>query len=104
MTDKINIIADFLSIFDFETITVGAAAVGLTEAAYTDSEGRIAKKALMTVETASLRWRCDADPTDSVGHLLQPGDSLILNSSSNIKSFKAIRTGNNAKISVSYSL
>jgi len=104
MTDKINIIANLLNIFAFETLTVGATVKTLTEEEYIDSNGAYAKKALITVETASLRWRCDDDPTSAVGHLLQPMDTLTLIGSTNIRNFKAIRTGNNAKISVSYSL
>ncbi len=105
MSDKINIIANLLNIFAFETISIEAVAVGFTAATIVNSNDAYAKKALVTVESAQLRWRCDSNPTSTVGHLLQPGDVLILIGSENIRNFKAIRTGStNAKISVSYSL
>ena len=105
MTDKINIIANLLNIFNFETLTVGTTVKSLTSSIYIDSNGAYAKKALITIETASLRWRCDDNPTSTVGHLMQPGDILTLIGSANIRNFKAIRTGaTSAKISISYSL
>lgn len=104
-TEKTNIIANLLNIFAFETITVAGTAVELTESTYTDSNGKVAKKALITVESAQLRWRADGTaPTSSVGHALNPYDSLILIGSENIRNFKSIRVGStSAKISVSYS-
>lgn len=104
-TEKINIIANLLNIFGFETLTIGTTVKTLTSSSYMDSNRNYAKKALITVETAPMRWRCDDDPTSTVGHLLQPGDVLTLIGSANIRNFKAIRTGaTSAKISVSYSL
>lgn len=106
MSDKINVIANLLNIFAFETVTVGATAKALTEGTYVDSNNAYAKKALMTIESAQLRWRADGtNPTSTVGHVLNPGDTLTLVGSTNIRNFRAIKVGtNSAKISVSYSL
>ena len=86
--------------FDDEVITVADSAIGLTAGTYLT-----ATKAEMTLETAQIRIRKDgSDPTTSVGHLVEVGDQIVLNSASDIANFKAIRTGSNSgKLPVTYS-
>ena len=73
----------------FETVTVAAAAIGFTSATF----GR-AYKALVTVETAQVRFRTDGtDPTAAIGHVLDAGDTLELDSSDELQKIKFIRTG-----------
>lgn len=48
----------------------------------------------MTLETAQIRFTIDGTaPTTSVGHLLNPGEMLKLDSLADITAFRAIRTG-----------
>ena len=50
--------------------------------------------ALITCETAQVRFTVDGTaPTTTVGHLLNPGDILKLDSNADIAAFRAIRTG-----------
>ena len=83
--------------FGFESLTVGASAVGFSSA-------NDARAALVTVEDASIRFRIDGtDPTSEVGHLLNPGDSIILRNVNNIRRFRAIRAGTaDATLRVTY--
>jgi hypothetical protein len=57
---------------DYESISVGGAAVGLTAAKVAGH-----RSVLITVEGATVRFRLDGvDPTTSEGHLLNAGDVL----------------------------
>jgi len=88
--------------FDFETITVANTAIGLTASKLASSPKP--KKALLTFETATCRYRMDnTDPTSTIGHLVVPTQSLVLEGHSQLNNFKAIRTGDtSAKIQVTY--
>ena len=79
----------FVEYDGFESVTVSGTAGGLTDAT-------IASKyeAVITVETAQIRFRLDGTaPTASVGHILEAGDVLILDSFNQMDNFSAIRTG-----------
>ena len=95
-----NVIGGGSEAFDDEVITVADSAIGLTAGTYL-----AATKAEMTLETAQIRVRKDgSDPTTSVGHLVEVGDLIVLNSASDIANFKAIRTGSTSgKLTVTYS-
>jgi len=88
----------------FEQITVSNSVKTLTESKYV-KDNFYAKKALITIESAQVRWTIDGTtPTSSIGHLNNPFDSITLIGTANIKGFKIIRAGaTNAKISVTYS-
>src|SRR3990167_4179378 len=78
--------------FDFETITVADTAIGLTAAKLASTPKP--KKVYITFETASCRFRYDGtDPSSTVGHLLVPTQSLVLEGYSQINNIKFIRTG-----------
>lgn len=78
--------------FDFETITIASLAKGLTTSKL--SSNPKPKKAFITIETARVRYRTDGtDPTDTVGHIADPMDSIILEGYSQLNNFRAIRTG-----------
>lgn len=80
--------------FAFETITVANSAIGCTAATANPSNAPGAVRAVMTLETAQIRYRYDGtDPTSTVGHLLEIGETLVLEGADNIRRFKAIRTG-----------
>ena len=61
--------------------------------------------ALITAETAQMRFTVDGTaPTTTVGHLLNHGDTLELDSLADITAFRAIRTGSvSGVIKVTYS-
>jgi hypothetical protein len=74
---------------DFESVTVAATAIGGTAAKTARAE-----RAFISAETAEMRFRYDgSDPTSSVGHKLEIGETLVLAGTVNIEQFRAIRTG-----------
>jgi hypothetical protein len=87
----------------FEQVTVDdtAAGIGLTAETYGS-----ATNALITVDTADIRYRLDGEaPTATSGHLVKSGETLTLQSAADIANFKAIRTTTtSAVLSVSYSV
>ena len=73
----------------FESVTVDDTATALTSGTYGD-----AVRAVITCEDAQIRFRVDgSDPTSSVGHILDSGSLLMLESNDDIAAFRAIRTG-----------
>ena len=104
MAEKTNIIAGYLNAFGYEALDITDTAKSLSESEYKDSEGQYAKRAVITIEDAQIRYCYEGTtPTSTVGHLANPMDVIILGSSHNIRQFKAIRKGTtSAKIKVSY--
>lgn len=89
--------------FAYQTITAGGAAVGFAAANISSAGVAPTKVAVITVETASCRFRIDGvDPTAAVGHLLDVGDSVVLWGNNNLRAFRAIATGVNATLRVTY--
>jgi hypothetical protein len=92
----------------YELVTVGAAAIPLTPARYRNRSAgdrpRSAKRALLTIETAPLRYTVDGTvPTATIGHLLPIGASLELLGYDAIAGFQAIRTtATSAELHVTY--
>ncbi len=84
---------------DFETLTISSTAVAITA-------GNIDQHhddALITVETAAVRFRIDGTaPTATVGHILEVGAVLELRGMGEIGKFQAIRRdGSDATLQVS---
>jgi len=81
----------------FESVTVSSTAVSLPMA-------RLGfDNALITVETDQVRFRLDAvAPTSSVGHLLDVGDVLALDSADQIANARFIRVTSDATLRASY--
>jgi len=68
--------------FAYESITVGASAVSLTNATFNPT-GSVppAIRAIITVEDDTIRFRTDGtDPTSSEGHKGKEDDVIILDS------------------------
>lgn len=88
--------------FDFETITVADTAIGFTASKLTSDPKP--KQVIITVETARFRYRLDGTaPTSTVGHLISPNASLVLEGYSQLNNFKGIRTtATSSKIQVTY--
>lgn len=95
---------DDKQIFAYESLTVtNGAAVGFTAATRTPSTGASATEALLTLETAQIRWRADGtDPTTTEGHIMDAGQKLDLQGVQTINGFRAIATGGNATLKVSF--
>lgn len=90
--------------FDFESITVSGSVVTLTASKLSPSSVSPPVSALLSLETAAIRYRLDeVDPTMSEGHLLAVGDVLLLESITALRRFKAIAdTGSDGTLKVSY--
>lgn len=91
--------------FARETVTIDGTAggIGLTAATYAISQNG-AQGAFITNESGQIRYTLDGTaPTTSVGHLLEVGDALTLNSADQVARFKGIRTGGTSgSLQVSY--
>ena len=88
----------------YEEITVSNAVIGFTPAlliAFPQPKG-----AVLTLETAAIRWRVDGgDPSGTVGHLMSVGDSIVIHGPNNMPNFKAFRdTAVDGVLRVSYIL
>ena len=83
---------------NFERLTVGSTVRSLTAGQYTSGEF-LAKRAFITVSSASLRYKYNnEDPTASIGHIAHPNSVITLLGSTNIKQFRAIRTGTTSSV------
>jgi len=83
---------------DYEDITAGTSAVGLTSAKIAPATGPYARlsarAALISSENGDIRFRIDGGvPSVSVGHYLTSGDTLVLTGTQAIQQFRAIRGG-----------
>ncbi len=100
--------ADLLRPTGYEAITVDATAggVSLTTAKYlTASTSKILSDyAVLSNETAQIRFTVDGTaPTSTVGLLLQPNQSWLLDSFEELKNFRAIRVSDtSASLKVIY--
>ena len=82
----------------FETITVSSTALALTENLVENAD-----VALLTLESASVRYRLDGiAPTATVGHLMSAGDVIKLNSFWELDQFRVIMVSVAATLTVSY--
>jgi len=89
--------------FDYESLTIGATAVALTSATYAPTGAIAVKRAIITVETASIRFRIDGtNPTATEGHRAKEDDIIILDNKDDIVNFRAISVTNDATIRASY--
>lgn len=88
--------------FDFETITVADTAIGLTASKLASTPRP--KKVIITCETARCRYRMDnVDPSTTIGHNMNPMDSLVLDGFSQLNNTKFIRvTGTSSVLQVTY--
>jgi len=93
---------------DYETITVGAEAVGLSVAKVQPVSGLYAglsaQAALLSLEGGDVRIRLAGGlPTAENGHILVGGDALSLTGTQSLYQFRAIRAGElNGVLRVTY--
>lgn len=94
-----------------EDLTVSSTPKALTAATYQVAQSAnvptkvTASSALVSVETDDIRWSVNPAVTVSAtenGHVAAADSSFWLNGSSEIINFRAIRTGNDATIRVTY--
>jgi hypothetical protein len=89
--------------FNFETLTVGASAIGPTVATIWPASGFEATYGLFTVETNTVRYRMDGtDPTASVGHPLYADQNLEVHGKENLRNLKFIQVSGGATVSCTY--
>ena len=78
--------------YEFETLAVTDSAKGFTAGTYGTTVEHM--RAYVTAEGGLVRYRYDgSDPTATVGHLLWNGDSILIEGSTNVRNFRAIRAG-----------
>ena len=76
----------------YESVVVSTTAIGIASTVVNGSVTRRGQRALVTVETATIRFRYDGtDPTSTEGHVADPGDALEIVGFDNIDRFSAIR-------------
>lgn len=76
----------------FQTLTVSAVAVAQIDVSTLPQSLSNIAMALLTVENATLRFRFDADPTDTAGHELAAGVNFVLCGRQLITAWRGIRT------------
>jgi hypothetical protein len=96
----------------FEQLTVSTSIVKLTVAKFSQQfsggvHGPGASGALITVDTNPIRVMFDEGTavTNSLGHLLQPGSTLTVDGTENLRNLQFIQdasAGGSAKINVTY--
>jgi hypothetical protein len=95
--------APSLTPFAFETITVGATAVGFTATVYAPTGAVPADMAVVTTEDDAIRYREDGvDPTAAVGHVIAVDTAFTACGVQSIRNIRMIRVTTDASLSVSY--
>ena len=89
--------------FAHEALAVSSTSVPFTAATWKNpSTGSAARKALVTVESNTVRWRADGtDPTASTGHQLAAGQSLEV-WGADMNRIEFIRETSDATVRVTY--
>lgn len=90
-----KIYAGIRNAFGFESISVTSTVQSLSTTYVNAAGGTVPDiSAYITMETGSCRWRADGtSPTDSLGHLLDSGESVSIAGYHNLKNFRAILSG-----------
>ena len=88
--------------YDSLTVSNLAKRLTLTKIRGSTTQPR-AEGVLITVEGDQIRWRDDGtDPTDTEGHLANPGSTIELDGRNRVEKFRAIRVTTDATLRVSY--
>lgn len=83
---------------EYESLTVGTEAVGLSPGKIKPTSGSYAglaaRVALLSLEGGDIRFRLDGGaPSVGSGHYLTNGDTLVLTETQTLEKFQAIRVG-----------
>ena len=85
--------------YNYEELTITGAGGGIGFTASILNTQTPPKRVYVTCETAQCRFRYDGTaPTSSVGHPLNPFDQIYVEGLSNMKNFKAIKTGSTSAL------
>ncbi|HVL65731.1 MAG TPA: hypothetical protein VM364_00585 [Vicinamibacterales bacterium] len=76
-----------------ETLTITDQPTRIAPATITTATGEVARECRGRLETAQVRYWTSATPTASDGILLEVGDTIVIRGTSNLETFRAIRTG-----------
>ncbi|KKN49969.1 hypothetical protein LCGC14_0637700 [marine sediment metagenome] len=91
---------------DFATLAVSSTAVGLADASPAINAGATVRRAVITVETDSVRFRTDGTaPTSAEGHILYAADVLEFmdaNYESVLNLIQFIRVTTDAALKITY--
>jgi len=93
---------------DYESLTVGTEAVGLSPGKLKPASGSYAglaaRVALLSLEGGDIRFRLDGGaPGANTGHYLTNGDTLVLTETQTLEKFQAVRVGEvNGTLQVTY--
>lgn len=92
---------------DYEELTVAGTAMGLSDGKLIRSSGALkglpAEMALISVEGADIRYRLEAAATQTTGHLVAAGESLVIGKAEILKRLSMIRgAGTSATLRVTY--
>ena len=93
---------------DYESLTVGTEAVGLSPGKIKPASGSYAglaaRVALLSLEGGDIRFRLDGGaPGANTGHYLTNGDTLVLTETQTLEKFQALRVGEvNGTLQVTY--
>ena len=80
-----------------------AAGTGLSATVFAPAGTNAVQAAVITVETADIRYRYDGTaPTVTTGHLVASGGAIMIVGYENVNNFQAISRTDNAEINVSY--
>lgn len=82
--------------YAYEAITVSTTAVGFTATTITPTSAslRPATAAIITLETADIRYRYDGtNPTATEGHAAASGSTIVVRGANNVLRFRMIRSG-----------
>ena len=93
-----------LESFAFEQLTVSDPATVATSAIYSPVESKAADEAFVQVVSGSIRYRIDGGTAaQGVGHLLETGDGVTLETGHDVGALSMIRVGNsNAIVAITY--
>jgi len=93
---------------EYESLTVGTEAVGLSPGKIKPASGSYAglaaRVALLSLEGGDIRFRLDGGaPGANTGHYLTNGDTLVLTETQTLEKFQALRVGEvNGTLQVTY--
>lgn len=84
-----------MAVNNYESVTVADAAIGLTASLIGASASRTrCERVFATLETGQIRFRYDGTaPAVGEGHIMNIGDTLVLEGHQSVTDFSAIRTG-----------
>lgn len=89
---------DEFDAYNKEIITVNTV-IGVTDSLLQNSDQPAVKKAVLTIESDQIRYWVDTSvPTNTEGHLLDPGDVLEIEGINNIRNLKMIKVTNDATV------